>query len=151
MNPDNLAILDSELRRDEGVRYEPYRDTKGILTTGVGHNLEASPLPEGWTYPLSDDQVNQLLNTDLTETFNELDIHLPWWKNMDDVRQRVIANMCFNLGINRLLGFFHTLAYMRQGRYDEAADGMENSAWYGEVGERAVRLCYMMRNGVVMP
>ena len=41
----NDELLIAELRRDEGVRYSPYKDSKGILTVGVGHNIEASALP----------------------------------------------------------------------------------------------------------
>lgn len=147
MNPDNEAQLIVELRRDEGVRYVPYRDTKGIPTVGVGHNLQASPLPAGWTYPLTDDQVNQLLMSDLANVFSDLNRDLPWWTDLNDVRQRVIANMMFNLGSNRLLGFKNTLAAMRQGRYDDAAAGMLNSAWASQVGARAQRLAQMMRTG----
>lgn len=147
MNPDNEAQLVVELRRDEGVRYVPYADTKGIPTTGVGHNLQASPLPAGWTYPLTDDQVNQLLRIDLTNVFSDLNRDLPWWNDLNDVRQRVIANMMFNLGSNRLLGFKNTLAAMRQGRWDDAAAGMLNSAWASQVGARAQRLAQMMRTG----
>lgn len=147
MNPDNEVQLVVELRRDEGVRYVPYRDTKGIPTVGVGHNLQAAPLPSGWTYPLTDDQVNQLLRIDLTNVFSDLNRDLPWWTDLNDVRQRVIANMMFNLGSNRLLGFKNTLAAMRQGRYDDAAAGMLNSAWASQVGARAQRLAQMMRTG----
>lgn len=151
MNPDNEALLIQELRRDEGVRYSPYNDTMGIPTVGVGHNLRASPLPDGWSYPLTDDQVDQLLSGDLQTVYDDLTSNLPWWVNLSDVRQRVVCNMCFNLGITRLLGFRNTLAFMRQGKYDDAAAGMKNSAWYSQVGERAVRLCYMMQFNQVMP
>lgn len=147
MSPDNLELLISELRRDEGVRNTPYKDSVGIQSTGVGHNLQASPLPTGWTYPLTDDQVNQLLMSDLANVFSDLNRDLPWWTDLNDVRQRVIANMMFNLGSNRLLGFKNTLAAMRQGRYDDAAAGMLNSAWASQVGARAQRLAQMMRSG----
>jgi lysozyme len=147
----DLNLLDAELRRDEGVRYTPYLDTAvpPRHTAGVGHNLDASPLPAGWTFPLSDDQVNQLLNHDLTVTFAALDLHLPWWRKLDEVRQRVIANMCFNMGIFKLLGFHHMLADAQSGDYDAAADEMLASAWAKEVHARANRLSDAMRSGVM--
>lgn len=147
MNPDNEAQLVEELRRDEGVRYVPYLDTKGIQTTGVGHNLQASPLPAGWSYPLTDAQVDKLLQSDLANVYSDLNRDLPWWTDLNDVRQRVIANMMFNLGSNKLLGFKNTLAAMRQGAYADAARGMLNSAWATQVGARAQRLAQMMRSG----
>lgn len=147
MNDDNLELLIAELRRDEGVESSPYKDTKGILTVGVGHNMQASPLPDGWTFPLDDGQIDALLTSDLLGVFDELNRNLPWWSDLNDVRQRVLANMAFNLGITKLLGFKNTLVAMRQGRWDAAAQGMLNSAWASQVKGRAVRLASMMRTG----
>lgn len=151
MTPENLAQLQIELRTDEAVRYTVYFDSNGIPTTGVGHNLRAKPLPNGWTYPLNDVQVTTLLLNDVQEdAVAPLDKHLPWWAQMDAVRQRVIANMCFNMGINELLTFHNTLAAMQSGDYAAAEAGMKASAWYGQVGQRAVRLCHMMLTGTVL-
>jgi lysozyme len=151
MNPTNLALLIAELRRDEGVRYSPYLDTAipPRSTVGVGHNLSVSPLPAGWTYPLSDDQVNQLLTQDLGNTFAQLSASLPWWTSLDDVRQRVVANMAFNMGVGALLTFHNTLGAMQRGAYSVAAASMKASAWYGQVGARAVRLRQAMETGVM--
>lgn len=144
MDQTNLALLIAELRRDEGVRYVPYMDTTGHLSVGVGRNLTVSPLPAGWTYPLTDAQVNQLLTQDLQATFAQLDAKLPWWRTLDDVRMRVVANMAFNLGVTALLGFHNTLGAMQRGAYAVAAAGMLASTWARQVGMRARRLAYAM-------
>lgn len=152
----NLLLLEAELRRDEGVRYMPYLDTATPpkRTVGVGHNLDVSPLPAGWTFPLSDAQVTQLLTRDISTTLAKLDSALPWWRQMDEVRQRVVANMCFNMGIGSastgkgLLGF-RTLAAMQRGSYAVAAAGMLNSKWATQVGARATRLASAMETGVM--
>jgi len=145
----NLDLMDAELRRDEGVEYSPYNDTMGIPTVGVGHNLKVSPIPEGWAYPLTDAQVDQLLNDDLNIVFNVLDYNLGWWRNLDEVRQRVLANMCFNMGIATLLQFHNTLRAMQTGDYLGAAAAMSASAWAGQVGDRATRLISAMSSGVM--
>ena len=147
----NQTLLEAELRRDEGVRYTIYLDTATPprRTVGVGHNIDAKPLPAGWTCPLTDAQVDQLLAEDLQSVFAGLDAHLPWWRQLDDVRSRVIANMAFNMGTGALLGFPHALACMQSGDYSGAAAQMEASAWYREVGARAVRLCLAMATGVM--
>lgn len=139
-------LLIKELRRDEGVEYSPYLDIVGIETVGVGHNLKAKPLPDGWTYPLSDDQVDQLLAEDLQAVFDDLDRTLPWWRNLNYPRQRVLANMTFNLGLAGMLGFKNTLAAIQQGRYSAAGAGMMASKWAKQVGQRADRLADMMVN-----
>jgi lysozyme len=149
MTPENKAVLQMELRRDEDVRRNMYLDSKGIPTIGIGHNMRAEPLPNGWVQPLTDAQITILFQNDLqTKAIAPLDRSCPWWSAMDDVRQRVIANMCFNMGWGTLSTFVNTLADMKAGNYDAAADGMKASAWYGQVGQRAVRLVEMMRTGV---
>lgn len=143
----DLTLLDAELRRDEGVRNTIYPDSNGIPTTGVGHNCQAHPLPREWTMPLTDEQIDQLLNHDLQVTFAGLDLHLPWWRNLDEVRQRCVANMAFNMGVDGLLAFHHGLADLQTGDYDKAADDFKNSLWYHQVGERAIRICNAIKTG----
>jgi lysozyme len=147
----NLVLMEAELRRDEGVRFVPYLDTATPpkRTVGVGHNIDVSPLPAGWTFPLTDAQVNQVLDRNVSTTLAKLDKSLPWWRQLDEVRQRVLANMCFNLGIERLLEFEKALAAMERGTWMVAAAEMKDSAWYGQVGARAVRLCSAMQTGVM--
>jgi lysozyme len=145
----DITLLESELRRDEGVRYFPYRDTRGFLTVACGHNLQAKPLPSEWAYPLNDAQVDQLLASDLADTFANLDRNLPWWRSLDEVRQRVVANMAFNLGVGKLLGFKNALGAMQRGSYAVAAAAMLNSAWASQVGARAQRLAKAMEDGVM--
>jgi lysozyme len=147
MNSQNLATLIAELRRDEAVRYSPYKDTKGILTVGVGHNLVAHPLPAGWKYPLNDIQVNSLLDDDLESVFHDLDGNLPWWTDLSDVRQRALANFVFQLGIIKALGFTKSLPLIRQGKYTAAAENMLLSDWAKQTPLRAKRVTEMIRTG----
>jgi lysozyme len=135
----NRELLAQELTRDEDKRNKVYKDSLGIETIGVGRNLRDKGL--------SDDEISYLLKNDMAETEIALDRAFPWWRQMSDARQRVIANMCFNLGINKLSGFVNTLRAMKEGRYDDAADGMLKSLWASQVGDRAKRLAQMMREG----
>lgn len=146
MNTDDPLLIE-ELRRDEGVEYNPYFDTVGIKTVGVGHNLKVKPIHPGWTYPLDDEQVNELLAEDLKSVFTSLDKSLPWWRDLSYPRQRVLANMAFNLGITGLLGFNNTLAHMKAERFQSAAEGMLSSKWAKQVGDRSKRLAAMMVMG----
>lgn len=141
----NDPLLIAELRRDEGVRHIPYKDTLGILTVGVGHNLEAHPLD--LIYPLTDAQVDQILATDLVDVFEGLDKHLPWWEDLTQARQRVIVNMAFNMGVAGLRTFKNTLQAIQRGHYELAKVNMLQSKWAGQVGARATRLGRMMVEG----
>jgi lysozyme len=135
----NSDLLAQELERDEGKKNMLYRDSLGIWSIGVGRNLQDRGL--------SDDEILYLLKNDMNIVFAALDTSLPWWRAMTENRQRVLANMCFNLGINRLMGFKNTLLSMSQGDYAAAAAGMLASRWATQVGDRATRLAAMMEQG----
>lgn len=144
MTPNDKLLIE-ELRRDEGVRYSPYLDSEGIKTVGVGHNLESQPLE--LSYPLTDEQVDLILSADLVSVFHDLDGNIGWWRTLSYPRQRVLANMCFNLGITRLLGFRRMLLAVERGHYDQAAREMLQSKWATQVFGRAIRLAEMMAKG----
>ena len=135
----NFDKLKAQLIIDEGKRSRIYIDTVGKVTGGVGRNLTDRPF--------SDDEIELMLENDIAMAAKELDRVFPWWKTLNDARQNVLANMCFNLGAARLLGFKNFLAYAQAGRYDAAAGEMLNSVWSKQVGDRAQRLAKVMREG----
>lgn len=130
------------LTSDEGYRRAVYKDSRGYWTIGIGRMVDDS---KGGGVTLEEAQY--LLANDLKSVFKALDSNLPWWRQMTENRQRVLANMCFNMGITTLLTFKNTLASMKAGDYDKAADGMQDSAWAKQVGNRATRLIKEMRAG----
>jgi lysozyme len=134
----NMSTLLSVLSRDEGRRLKPYLDTAGKTTIGVGRNLTDVGISEG--------ECSLLLENDVMRSIMWLDRHLPWWRSLDAVRQRVIINMAFNMG-RKLLTFANTLAAMQRGDYEAAANDMLASKWATQVGARAQRLASMMRTG----
>lgn len=138
MNRDKLA---AELKIDEGSRARIYTDTVGKITGGVGRNLTDRDF--------SPDEITLMLTNDIAIVERDLDKALPWWRSMSDARQNVLANMCFNLGINRLLGFHNTLEAMKNHQYEAAAVGMLSSKWAVQVGNRAKRLADVMRAGIL--
>lgn len=136
-----------QLKRDEGIRLSPYKDTRGFLTVGVGHNLDANPLP-GETYPLTPARVDEILTQDVARITGELIVKLPWVPLLKDVYRGVLQNMSFNLGVGGLLEFHHMLAAVKVMGYEEAAKQMQASSWYTQVGDRAKRLVAQMQTGV---
>jgi len=135
-----LERLYSDLRRDEGTRVKPYKDTVGKLSIGVGRNLD--------DVGVRPDEIQLMLSNDVAGVVYDLDTRYPWWRKMTSARQNALANMCFNLGIVRLAGFKNMLAHLALGKYDQAADEALNSKWAGQVGERAQRIAELFRKGV---
>jgi lysozyme len=136
MNYDKLA---AQLVIDEDKRSKIYTDTRGKVTGGVGRNLS----DRGF----SEDEIQLMLKNDINMVEKQLDANLPWWREMSEERQNVLANMCFNMGITKLLQFKTTLDCMQQGRYKEASVAMLNSVWAKQVGARAGRLALIMLGG----
>lgn len=133
------AILEEDLIRDEGLRLKPYRDTVGKLTIGVGRNLDDRGI--------SEDEARQILRNDIALCEAELDIHIPWWTHLTGDRQRALLNMCFNLGWPRLSGFKEMLIYLQAGSYARAASEALDSKWARQVGDRALRISKLIREG----
>ena len=131
--------LQSDLVSDEGKRRFPYYDSVGKLTIGVGHNLT--------DLGLSDAAINFILNEDIENHLAELRSAWPAFDSLDEVRQRVLANMAFNLGVAGLLQFKNTLAAIETGDYIGAAVKMRSSKWAKQVCQRAERLAVMMATG----
>ena len=123
----------------EGLRLSPYKCTAGKLTIGVGHNLDDKPI--------SKEAAMMILDDDIHDCFLDLNRSLPFWTSLDEVRQAVLIDMCFNLGISRLLGFKNFLSALEEGDYERASAEMLDSRWADQVGQRAERLSEMMISG----
>ncbi len=132
--------LAADLIRDEALRLKPYVDTVGKITIGVGRNLSDRGI--------SEPEARVLLANDMTAVLGDCGTAFAWWNELDEVRQRVVANMGFNLGVPRLLEFQRMLLAIEQTKFNAAADEMLGSTWAKQVGQRAVRLAGAMRTGI---
>lgn len=135
----NLNLMKEELLRDEGLKLKPYKCTAGKTTIGVGRNLD----DRGITLL----EADFLLANDISACAKDLDAFLPWWKKMTEVRQRALLNMCFNIGIHRLMGFRKMLIALKKEDYSEAAAQALDSAWARQVGQRAQRISVQILQG----
>jgi len=140
----------TQLKRDESSRLTVYDDADGrpIVagkkvvghpTIGVGRALD--------TNGISADEEDYLLANDVARVKLELGKALPWLALVDPIRQAVLQNMAFNLGVAGLLKFPATLSKVKAGDYTGAAQEMLHSAWASQVGDRAVRLSNQMKDG----
>lgn len=138
----NRAELCEDVMLAEGLRLHAYQDTAGVWTVGYGH----AHVPPGtvWTC----EQAVDALRADLDDAEAECERHLPWWREMDGVRQAVVCEMMFNMGWPRLSGFHDALTAMQAHDYERAAAALLDSRWASQVKGRAVRLAEQMRTGL---
>lgn len=137
-----MTIIE-QLKRDEGLRLNAYKDSVGILTIGYGHNLAAH---EQHVTSCTIAQAEAWLVQDAADAKTELLGWLPWTAKLDEVRFAVLWNMAFNMG-DKLLGFHKTLNAVQRGDWAEASADMLQSKWQQEVGVRAVRLSHQLLSG----
>lgn len=124
---------------EEGRRKFPYRDTKGLLTIGVGVNLDAG---------LDDEEIDWLLRHRVDKVRKQLE-QFEWYTALDDVRQSVFLDLGFNMGVATLLHFTETIASVIHKDWQAAHDRLLASKWHKDVGDgRALPLAQMLLTGV---
>ena len=146
--------LYDEVKFEEGEKLKAYKDRNGIWSIGIGHNIEVDPtlqpqlnhlIAEG----ITQEQSQQLFATDMQKATADLDKHLPWWRQLDDIRQDAVVNIVFNRGINGFLAFHHTVDALQQKQYALAARNLlATKPWSTEIPERAKRIANQIETGV---
>jgi len=131
----NREKLKAQLIIDEGRKLKLYKDEYGNITGGVGHNFTDRGISPKVCEVMEDEDIDTAVN-DLSQ--------FKWFSALSDVRQNVVINMCFNMGITRFRGFHHMIEAIEAGDYSKAAAEMLDSAWPSQVGDRAKRLAKEM-------
>lgn len=122
----------------EGDRGYPYVDTKGHVTIGRGRNLDVTPL--------SPDEIDFLYHNDHGKALQGART-FDWFEGLDEVRQMIVVDMIFNMGLTRFKGFVMTIRAIARGDYQTAAREMQDSAWFRQVPRRAIPLVNAMATG----
>ena len=124
----------------EGLELHPYEDSLGIITIGVGRNLEERGI--------SEDEAFYLLANDIDIIWDELIKKHPIVEDLDDQRQMILLDMAFNMGVPRLGKFKKMWAAIEDGDMIEASKQALDSRWADQVGRRAERLAERLTSGL---
>tara|TARA_R110002049_G_scaffold56928_4_gene156591 strand:+ start:1256 stop:1675 length:420 start_codon:yes stop_codon:yes gene_type:complete len=136
-----MEQLIAMLKRHEGVKSHIYKCSAGYESIGVGRNISKSGLG------LSEDEVDYLLESDISRVIKELSSEYPWFSSLDDVRKDAMIDISFNLGATRLRGFKRALAAMDVANYKTASLEFLDSKWSRDVKGRSTELAYMIETG----
>ena len=151
-----METIQDRFIRHEGLRLKPYKDSKGIWTIGVGHNIEADKvmlkrLEELKIHGITKDYALSLLNQDIADHAKKLILALPWIEKLDDNRASVLLDMSFNMGVGNekrgLLSFKYTLKLIRTGMYKIASSNILKSQYAKDVGKRAIENAKIIETG----
>ncbi len=126
---------------DEGQKASVYQDSRGYWTIGNGFCVDArvggvlpEPVRAFWLGYLIDYTVSLLVD-------------FPSLAGLDAVRQQLVVCLLFNMGEAHVEQFKIMLLNLTNGSYGAAADALEASEWFREVGVRGPIYVRIMRTG----
>ena len=149
-----------ELIKHEGLKLQVYKDTLGIDTIGIGRNLEDRGISQEelddldipnmdviYKYGITEADAVYLAQNDVQIVEDELLRAHPCVDRLDSVRQLILMDMAFNMGVPRLCKFQKMWNAIHEEKYDVAAKEMLDSRWANQVKSRSVKLANAMHNG----
>lgn len=149
----NIEALKCQLKIHEGVKYTVYNDLVAVGRTcaGVGHLLSKE---EMITYPfgatVSAAKVDDWLSADcmIAIKYGQILLTTDIWSQLSDIRKRAVADLVYNMGPAKLATFKKFIAAMKSLNFIEAGNELRNSAWFGQVGNRAPKIISMIVNNI---
>jgi len=140
--------LYEEIKADEGEVLEVYLDHLGYPTIGIGHLVTAEDeefgKPPGTA--ITAERSRELFARDIQSAIEDCERLYGQWHNWPEEVQRIMVNMCFNLGATRLEKFRQMRFHLSQHQWRQAAAEGRDSRWYKQVTNRAERLMTRLEN-----
>ena len=144
----NREKLYEEIKSDEGEVLEVYLDHLGYPTIGIGHLVTAKDeefgKPPGTA--ITAERSRELFARDIQSAIEDCERLYGQWHNWPEEVQRIMVNMCFNLGATRLEKFRQMRFHLSQHNWKQAAEEGRDSKWYRQVTNRAERLMTRLEN-----
>jgi GH24 family phage-related lysozyme (muramidase) len=139
----NRESVFEQLKIDEGVVYEIYKDHLGYPTFGVGHLvLESDPeFGQDVGTPVTEERTKQCFEKDLDTSISEcVALYGDDFTDWPGVVQEVLVNMMFNMGRTRLGKFNNFRKALEAQDWKQAGIEGRDSRWHKQVTNRAERL-----------
>ena len=149
-----------KLIEHEGLVLTVYQDSLGIDTIGIGRNLEDRGISKEeldymdipsmavvHEHGITEADARYLAENDVQIVEEELVRAHPCVDKLDSVRQLVLMDMAFNMGVPRLCKFKNMWNAIHNEDFPNAAKEMLDSRWAIQVKSRAVKLANAMHNG----
>ena len=150
----------NKLIEHEGLVLKVYQDSLGIDTIGIGRNLEDRGISKEeldyldipnmeviYEHGISEADARYLALNDIAIVENELCRVHPCVEELDSVRQLILMDMAFNMGVPRLCKFKKMWNAIHEQNFEAASLEMMDSRWARQVGSRAKKLSDAMKIG----
>lgn len=141
------------IEKHEGRRKKPYKCPAGKLTIGVGHNIDANPLPIDIKRHLAqygsidNEMIDRLLNTDIRHAVADCKVLFPQFATFSDNRRMALIDFVFQLGFTGAKKFTRSVNAINAEKWDDAARYMGESLWARQTPVRAAEVIKLIKEG----
>ena len=158
------------LKCEEGAKVQPYRDSRGLWTIGIGHLISANAALSldgacqifqkmiGRTFRPGDsitkEEMFNLFKEDLVKHEAAIDKYPQLkmvYNQLNLPRKMMLIQMCFQMGNAGVAKFKNTLQKMSAQDWRGAYEGLLASAWASQTPARAKRVAAVMYEGNLEP
>lgn len=128
------------ITRHEGKFNKEYLCPAGKRTIGIGHNLEAHPLPEFMQKYLdehgeiTDEMINSLFAGDVMEAIGGCMKLYPQFNLFSEARRLALVDFLFNVGLTTAKTFINTNKDINAGNWKSAAERLRGSLYWRQLG-----------------
>ena len=146
VDTDDKEIMDM-IKRHEGVRTKPYKDSLGLWTVGVGHLIgDGKTLPPEWDRELSMAEVDKLFYEDYM-SHKKAAMKIPGFNMVNAKAQGALIDLTFNMGNTWFKKWPNFVKNLSEGNTVGAANSLEDSNWFKQVKGRAVTIVSLIKQG----
>ena len=143
---DDKEIMEM-IKKHEGVRTRPYKDSLGLWTVGVGHLIgDGKSLPPEFDREFSMAEVDELFYKDYMR-HKKAAMKIPGFDKVNAKAQGALIDLTFNMGNTWFKKWPNFVKNMTEGNMIGAANSLEDSNWYKQVKGRAVTIVSLIRQG----
>lgn len=143
---DDASIM-AMIKEHEGVRTRPYKDSLGLWTVGVGHLIgNGKTLPPEYNREFSMQEIDALFAKDYIHHKQAAE-KIPGYSKLNEKGKAALIDLTYNMGPAWYRKWPNFTKSISQGDTEGAAESLENSLWYRQVGRRAPRVVALMRQG----
>jgi lysozyme len=138
---------------DEGRRAKMYHCSAHRRTIGIGHNIEANPLPPdiqnylAQTGYITEDMIDRLYDIDIRHATADCKVLFPQFETFTEARQWALISFVFQLGFTGAKKFIRSVKAINEHRWDDAAKYMMESLWAKQTPKRAKRITGIIKRG----
>jgi lysozyme len=146
----NAGMSEEEIKamiiRHEGKINKPYKDSLGLWTVGVGHLIgDGKSLPPEMNREFSDEEVMTMFEKDYAH-HRSAAMNIPGFDKLDGRGQGALTDLTFNMGPSWISKWPKLKKQLEEGDTQSAAKNLEQSKWYGQVGNRAPTIVSLIKD-----